>query len=72
VKYAHWEVVRAEMAQYNGQVMVSELNDEAVAAFELLATQEDVTDALSEEMGDAEAVDEADNGAEVEEDAAEV
>lgn len=54
VKYAHWQVVREEMARYHGHVVVSELNEEAAAAFEEMADQEEVAQAVAEELKDTE------------------
>ncbi|NJN55628.1 MAG: DUF1269 domain-containing protein, partial [Anaerolineae bacterium] len=54
VKYAHWDVVREEMAQYNGRIVLSDLTEEATAALELLAADNAVATAVSQELGEPE------------------
>lgn len=50
VKYAHWDVVRGEMARHNGRVVLSELTEEAAVALELLAADNAVATAVSQEL----------------------
>lgn len=50
VKYAHWGMVREEMARYNGRVIISDLTDEAAAELEQLAANSAVAAAVEQEL----------------------
>lgn len=54
VKYAHWDVVRGEMARHNGRILMSDLTEEATAALELLAADSAVATAVSQELSEQE------------------
>jgi len=54
VKYAHWDAVRQEMARFHGQIITTELKEEDVVAFELLAEKPEVATAVTQVLQEPE------------------